>query len=104
MVRAKTFVVVLPTLSAACSVKVKEPLPAGVPLRIPDEEFSIKPAGSAVDVQVYGGSPPAAAKVWEYGFPVVAGGSGEAVEIVMVDDLNERTNCFVVVARALSVT
>jgi hypothetical protein len=36
--------------------------------------------------------------------PTVAAGNGEAVVIETVDELNVRVNCFVVVARALSVT
>lgn len=66
MVSVKFLVAVFPALSATPMVKLKVPLPVGVPLSTPVVRSRVKPAGpEPVAAQVYGGSPPLAAKVCE---------------------------------------
>ena len=66
--------------SVTVALKVTEPAAGGVPLRIP-EELKARQPGNAVALQVLGDWPPAGAKVWLYGVPAVADGSGEAVRM-----------------------
>src|SRR5436189_42586 len=76
---------VAPLLSLTVTLKVKG-LPVavvGVPLITPVAEFSVSPGGSdPVAVQLpYGGVPPPAAKVAEYGTPTLPPGNDVVVTV-----------------------
>jgi hypothetical protein len=79
MFMTKLRFVVADTLSVTAAVKLKLPTADGVPLITP-LLASVKPGGALPD-QRYGGTPPEADKVCEYGAPRRPVASGETVVI-----------------------
>ena len=74
--------------SVTRAVKVYDPTVVGVPLMVPNDVFKESPGGSApptADQLTYGGTPPVAASVCEYGEPIDPVGIGEAVVTANVD-------------------
>src|SRR5215831_19036150 len=67
-------------LSVACTEKVKRPPAAGVPLIVPPA-LRLRPSGRApaISDHAYGGDPPAALTVCEYGVPALPAGSEDVV-------------------------
>jgi len=79
MVRVKFPVVLLPAESVTVTIIVAVPAAVGVPLSTPVRD-KLKPCGTPVAFQIYGGTPPVAAN-WtgEYGAPTSPTANGEAV-------------------------
>jgi hypothetical protein len=50
---------------------------------------NVRPAGNVPELRdhVYGGNPPLAARLWEYGMPIAPLGRGEAVSIASGGDI-----------------
>src|SRR5690348_6692593 len=91
-------------LSVTITVNVDEPITAPVP-DINPPALRLSPAGSdplATD-HVYGGDPPVALSVWEYGSPTVPAGNNEEV-IVNTRELMVSDTAAVPEADALSLT
>ncbi len=99
---------VAPALSFRVTLKVKG-LPSalvGVPLIAPVDAFSIKPGGSPpalTDQLLYGGVPPLAVKVAEYGVPTMPDG-GFPVMVSCGAAIVMENGCGVEVAPRLSFT
>src|SRR5260370_3257942 len=76
MLSVNARVAVAPVLSVTCAVKLKTPVVAGTPLRMPVFGSSARPFGSDPSVidHVYAGVPPWARNVTEYCAPSIAGG------------------------------
>jgi hypothetical protein len=86
------------------------PVADGVPLIVPLEAPSVKPVGKdpLTRVQVYGGSPPAPARVWLYGPLTAPLANGELVVIVRADSIVKlyccvADNCGLLLSVALAV-
>jgi hypothetical protein len=75
-----------------------------VPLISPVEGFIVRPVGNPFSIQVYGGMPPVASILCEYGAPRVAGGSCLGVVIARALGLMTTENAFDEVTAAVSPT
>ena len=87
IVRENCFSSVTPLLSLTLTVKVKVPDWVGVPERVPEEKKE-RPEGSVPPtlLHVYGGNPPVASNVYEYGWFCVPSGRGDVEVIVREED------------------
>src|ERR1035438_2011371 len=103
MVSENALALVPATLSVTFNVKVKGPAAGGVPVRAPPAEM-VSHGGSVVpaSANVYGGTPPDAETLWEYGRLTVHGGSGEAV-VMVTPGFTVTLNALLTVAVTLSV-
>src|SRR5258707_749494 len=71
-----------PRLSVATRRNCEIPATLGIPLTVPSE-LKLRPVGSVPNTfHLYAPLPPVAATFFEYGWPVVAGGSGQALDTV----------------------
>ena len=98
-------VAVTDALSVTCTVSRKLPELVGMPLISPVDELSVKPTGSepVLTLNVYGGVPPAAARVSVYPTPIVPLGNAGAVVIVKPAAI-VILNCLVAVTFLASLT
>jgi hypothetical protein len=92
-------------LSDTCTVKIKVPALRGTPLSTPLAEASVMPTGRVplVTVQRYGGVPPEAARVTEYGTLADPPGSAAAVVMTRLDAIF-TLNAWLAFTDELSVT
>jgi hypothetical protein len=106
MVRLKDFVAAPAPLSLTFTVKLYVPPVPGVPVRVPVLETSDRPVGNLPEAteHVYGGVPPLAAKVWEYGVPTAPPGSCGSVLMLIAGAVIVRVKGLVFVPAALSLT
>ncbi len=104
IVISKALLLVAPAKSVTRAVKLEVPAVVGVPEISPVAALSVNPAGSEPVLldHVYGGVPPVAVKVCEYGMPIVSAGR-EAVVTVRAG-LIDMVNAWLAVARVLSRT
>ena len=81
--RLQPFVAEAPVLSVTRNWKNSGPADPAFPFNLPSP-LSVKPDGNVPRIdQLYGAVPPVAVICCEYGWPVVAEGSGHAVVMLM---------------------
>lgn len=103
MVSENALALVPATLSVTFNLKLNSPAAGGVPVRAPPAEM-VSHGGSVVaaSAKVYGGTPPDAETLWEYGRLTVHEGSGEAV-VMVTAGFTVTVNAMLAVAVTLSV-
>ena len=105
IVKMNVWLALSDALSDTFTVKEKVPALWGFPLKTPLAAASVTPRGRVplVTVQRYGGVPPEAARVIEYGTLTVPPGSAAGVVMTRLDAIF-RVNGLVALTEALSVT
>lgn len=107
MVSAKDAIAVFVTMSVTITVKFEVGPPvAGVPLSMPLDRPNVIPLGRApaVCTQVYGGEPPDAVNVKEYGIPCPPVDNGELLVMVNCAEQSAQVNRSPEICRNRSIT